>query len=155
MTEEPERIHDNGEHDPTLRSASALKHNHSREWSASEKDHVTSWQVYKGETPLLGHAGEYDNQDLGLDDVVSPLFSPQSAAKGRSEWAEGDLSVQPLNLEGRQDYFSANPKGKRVPEGWSAVPLTPMTPREQQMLQQRTLRHKNERLREEGRSGRV
>jgi hypothetical protein len=42
-----------------------------------------------------------------------------------------------------------------VPEGWSAVPLTPMTPREQQMLQQRTLRHKNERLREEGRSGRV
>lgn len=93
-------------------------HNHSRQWSASERGHVTSWQVYKGDAPI------------GQDEV-SPLFSPQSAAARQAQWSDmGDMSVQPLNLQGRDGWTGR--------EGWSAVPLTPMTP----LDQRRALRHK-------------
>jgi hypothetical protein len=75
------------------------KPSRSQGWSATERSDMTSWQVYKGVAPIR-------------HDEVSPLFSP--ARRNPQLGDEGDMSLQPLTAQG--------------PEGWSAVPLTPMTP---------------------------
>jgi hypothetical protein len=81
-----------------------------KKWSASERDGM-SLLVYKGDAPI-GH------------DEVSPLFSPQGTSRLAAQSnEESDMSIQPLALQGR--------------EGWSAVPLTPMTPLNKTKAQKR------------------
>lgn len=78
-----------------------------KKWSASERDGM-SLLVYKGDAPL----GKTE---------VSPLFSPSRRVAQLSE--DSDMSIQPLVLQNR--------------EGWSAVPLTPMTPLNKTKVQKR------------------
>lgn len=75
-----------------------VKSKHKKKWSASERDGM-SLLVYKGDAPL------------GTNEVT-PLFNTSHQAAQLSE--ESDMSIQPLVLQSRQ--------------GWSPVPLTPMTP---------------------------
>lgn len=87
-----------------------VKSKKKKKWSASERDGM-SLLVYKGDA-LIGQ------------DEVSPLFSPQGASRRAAQSSEeSDMSIQPLALQGR--------------EGWSAVPLTPMTPLNKTKAQKR------------------
>jgi hypothetical protein len=78
-----------------------------KKWSASERDGM-SLLVYKGDAPV--RKGE-----------VSPLYPPSRGAAQLSE--ESDMSIQPLALQGR--------------DGFSAVPLTPLTPSNKAKIQTR------------------
>jgi hypothetical protein len=81
-----------------------------KKWSASERDGM-SLLVYKGDAPVR-------------KDEASPLFTPQGTSRRGVQLSDdGDMSIQPLALQGR--------------EGWNAVPLTPMTPLNKTRAQQR------------------
>jgi hypothetical protein len=87
-----------------------VKSKKNKKWSASERDGM-SLLVYKGDAPIR-------------PDEVSPLFSLQGAPRQAAQLSEdSDMSIQSLALQGR--------------EGWSAVPLTPMTPLNKTKIQQR------------------
>lgn len=73
-----------------------LTHNHSREWSESDREHVMSWATYNGpDSPLM----EGDE-----------AFSPMIEQVARAEKVERMEMVQPVQVQGRKLLKQGSPQ---------------------------------------------